>query len=623
MLIATAGHVDHGKTTLVRALTGVETDRLPEEKSRGLTIDLGFAYHRTSDSTVLGFVDVPGHEKFVRNMLAGVGAIDVAMLVVAADDGPMPQTVEHLAILRLLKIQNLIVVVTRIDLVDKPQLESLNATVADLLKSSGWQKEVKIFQVNAPDNVGVDALRQCLLDLAEVNTPVDKGNHFRFAIDRAFTVTGTGTVVTGAVVCGQVDVGDELLLLPSAQATRIRSVHADGAGADGGRAGQRLAMNLVGVELDAVRRGNWLVGTDCDHVSDRIHVDLEVLESESRPLRHWTPVHVHSGTTTVSGRVVLSGSRSIAPGESALVELRLSHPMHLLFGDRFVIRDQSAKRTIGGGRVVHPFSLSRRNRQPLLQALSNDEHRAALAEVLDCMPDGFAFDEFRVARNLAIEELTASLGELSGKVIDGYMFSGHSSESTSAAITDSLQRLHLSHPTDIGPDENQLLVESGCHARPRLFASQLSSLLRQGIVIRDGARVRLADFKPELLSEQQALLERLSQILTPQATQPPSLSALAEAMGEDRLVLVEQLEPLVVGGHIARVAANRYFHPLALDALSVVARSLAETGERGTFDARSFRDAAGIGRNVSIDVLEYFDRIGITRRIGDSRSIRH
>lgn len=628
MLIATAGHVDHGKTTLIHALTGVDTDRLPEEKSRGLTIDLGFAYHREkveSDDNVeavLGFVDVPGHERFVRNMLAGVGSIDVAMLVVAADDGPMPQTIEHLAILGLLDIAQLVVAITRIDLVEPGQLQAVKDSVTALLGTSRWPQGVPIFEVNAPDNVGVNELRQWLLERSMASRRAHRGHHFRMAVDRIFTVAGSGTVVTGAVVCGDVAQGDELLLLPAAKPARIRSIHADGNSAESGQAGQRLALNLAGIERDAVKRGDWLVAPECDHLHDRIHVELNMLASESRALRHWTPVHVHSATDSVTARVALSGARAIAPAQVDFAELRLDRPMHLLFGDRFVIRDQSATRTIGGGTVLHPFGLHRSGRSELLQALSAPDHSTALAAVIATSTDGFSEDQFRLSRNIAKPHLREIQQELGCVVIDGYMFSGDSFETAKDSIVSCIDQAHSSRPTEIGVQEDRLRADSGHRATPRLFGAGLQALLRESLLVRDGIRLRRTEFKPALLSQQQALLERVTTVITSDSLQPPSLSALAQALNEDRLGLIEQLEPLVDGGHIARVANNRYFHPVAIDTLIEAAKKLASTSERGVFDARAFRDAAGIGRNVTIDVLEYFDRIGVTRRLGDSRSIR-
>ncbi len=628
MLIATAGHVDHGKTTLIRALTGVNTDRLPEEKSRGLTIDLGFAYHRATaapdsdNEAVLGFVDVPGHERFVRNMLAGVGAIDIAMLVVAADDGPMPQTVEHLAILGLLDVPDLVVAITRIDLVEPDQLKATKSALIALLEGTHWQQSVQIFEVNALTDTGIDDLRQCLLTRSAVSARRHRGHHFRLAVDRVFTVAGTGTVVTGAVVCGGVSPGDELLLLPAAKPARIRSIHADGRPADIGKAGQRLALNLAGIDRDGVNRGDWLVAPECEHMHDRIHVRLQVLGTESRALRHWTPVHVHCGTDSVTARIALSGARAVAPAQSDFAELRLDRPMHLLFGDRFVVRDQSATRTIGGGTVLHPFSMNRSARQLLLPALSAPEPGQALAALLDSNMDGFAIEQFRVSRNLAAAQLERILQQAGAVVVDGYLFSQQLLSKVESAIIECIDRFHEARPTDIGVEETQLRHDSGNRATPRLFGAVLQALLRDSQIVRDGVRLRRTDFKPALLPAQQGLLERVVAVLGPQALQPPSLSALAQALDEDRLGLVEQLEPLVNGGHIARVAANRYFHPAAIDALSELAKTLASESERGVFDARAFRDAAGIGRNVTIDVLEYLDRIGVTRRLGDGRSIR-
>jgi len=622
VLVATAGHVDHGKTTLVRALTGVETDRLPDEKRRGLTIDLGFAYHRDASGSVLGFVDVPGHERFVRNMLAGVGAIDVAMLVVAADDGPMPQTHEHLAILELLEIEQLIIVVTRIDLVERAQLDAVRASVTRLLASTRWKEATRIFEVNAPAGEGIDVLRQYLLDAVEQRERHVGNGYFRLAIDRAFTVTGSGTVVTGAVVCGEVRTGDELNLLPSGTGTRIRSIHADGQNAERGQTGQRLALNIAGIERDAVRRGDWLVAPQCQHISARIHVEFDLLDTEPRSLRHWTPVHFHAGTASVPARVALTGARRIEKGTRAFAELRLEEPQHVLFGDRFVLRDQSASRTIGGGRVLHPFALERAGRESTLLALAQRDHSHALAQLLQISDDGFPTDAFRIGRNLSESDLEALLNQNKATSLDGFMYAEAMRELTMTAINEQLLAFHADRPTETGVEESELRMVIGYRRRTRLFAVALADLLRTGKVLREGSRLRLTDFTPTLLPDQQKLLDRVVRVLTPQTTQPPSLSGLAESLGEERLSLADQLAALVDGGHLVRVATNRYYHPLALDTLIDIAQKLAASSDRGVFNVRAFRDSAGIGRNVSIEVLEHFDRIGVTRRIGDGRSIR-
>jgi len=301
MLIATAGHVDHGKTTLVNALTGVDTDRLPEEKSRGLTIDLGFAYAPGPSGQRFGFVDVPGHEKFVRNMAAGVGAIDVALLVVAADDGVMPQTREHVAILDLFGVCQCVVAITRSDLVGDNEIASVSAEVAELLEGTSLAG-ADIIPVSAPSGLGLDALTQALGQISGRVVEDAARQRFRLSIDRSFTVRGAGTVVTGAIFSGGVSVGDAVRLLPSGRETRVRSLHADGVETDQAHCGQRAALNITGIETTEASRGSWLVDPGIDVVSGCVDVAVRVLDTEPRSLRHWTPVHVHAGAGSTTGR---------------------------------------------------------------------------------------------------------------------------------------------------------------------------------------------------------------------------------------------------------------------------------------------------------------------------------
>ncbi len=365
MIVATAGHVDHGKTALVRALTGVDTDRLPEEKKRGLTIDLGFAYHSLDPDHVLGFVDVPGHERFVRNMLAGVGAVDLALVVVAADDGVMPQTREHTAILDLLGVDVCIAVVSKADKVGAARAAEVGAEIDTLLSTTGM-RGAEVHQVSALSGTGMDALAAALRERALRHAARAANGRFRLCIDRAFTLKGAGLVVTGTVHAGTAGAGERLVVTPGGQEARIRGIHAQDRPAECARTGERCALNLAGRDLgpETIGRGDWVVDRTLHAPSDRIDVRLRVLSAETRALRHWTPVHVHLAASHSTARIAVLGAGSIVPGDSGRVQIVLDRPLHALAGDRIVIRDQSATRTMGGGTVIDPFSPRRGRARP-------------------------------------------------------------------------------------------------------------------------------------------------------------------------------------------------------------------------------------------------------------------
>jgi selenocysteine-specific elongation factor len=351
MIIGTAGHIDHGKTALVRALTGVDTDRLKEEKARGITIDLGFAYLPTPDGGTLGFIDVPGHEKFVHNMLAGASGIDFVLLAIAADDGVMPQTREHLAIVDLLGVEHGLVALTKADLADAGRRAELHAEIGALLAATRLAT-IDVVPVSAITGEGVDAVRERLFAAARDHGRRTGPGRFRLAVDRSFTLAGAGTVVTGTVLSGRVAVGDRLTVSPSGLMARLRSIHAQNMPSDQGLAGDRCALNLSGegITKDAIHRGDVVLDPDLHAPTDRIDATLRLLSSESRPVTQWMPVRLHHAATEVGARIVLIGDEPIAPGGEGLVQLVLDRPIAAAARDRFVLRDTSAQRTIGGGR---------------------------------------------------------------------------------------------------------------------------------------------------------------------------------------------------------------------------------------------------------------------------------
>ncbi|HTC06484.1 MAG TPA: selenocysteine-specific translation elongation factor, partial [Xanthobacteraceae bacterium] len=407
MIVGTAGHIDHGKTSLVRALTGVDTDRLKEEKARGISIDLGFAYLPAPDGTVLGFVDVPGHEKFVHNMLAGATGIDFVLLVIAADDGVMPQTREHLAIVDLLGITRGVVALTKIDLAAPSQLAKVIDDIGQLLQGTGLEG-ADVVPISTVTNNGIDALRQRLFDAAHTIRARATAARFRLAVDRSFTLAGAGTVVTGTVLSGAAATGDHVTISPSGLVARVRSLHAQNRPTERGAAGQRCALNLAGdgISKDAIARGQVVLDPDLHAPTDRIDASLRLLATEQKPVTQWMPARLHHAATEVGARIVLLGDAAVAPGGEALVQLVLERPIAAAAGDRFVLRDTTAQRTIGGGKFLDLRAPSRKRRTPerlaQLRAHMIEDPARAFAALLETAPHYVDLTAF--ARDRALSE---------------------------------------------------------------------------------------------------------------------------------------------------------------------------------------------------------------------------
>ncbi len=599
MIVATAGHVDHGKTSLVKALTGVDADRLPEEKKRGMTIDLGFAYLGK-----LGFVDVPGHERFVHNMLAGVSGIDFALLVVAADDGPMPQTREHLAILDLLGVTRGAVALTKVDRVPPERAAEVAAEVQGLLASTTLAG-APLFPLSSITGLGVEALKDHLHRTAEAIGERKIAGNFRLSVDRCFSIAGAGLVVTGTAMSGEIAVGSEVRALIAGVSARVRSIHAQNAKAERGRAGERLALNLAGMEKKgAIERGDWIVAGAVPPPAARIDARLRVLKEESKPLAHWTPVHVHLGAADVTGRIAILQQDSIAPGTSGLVQLVLERPIGALRGDRFIVRDQSSRRTLGGGRVIDVFPPARGRAKPerlaWLEAMELEDDAAALEALLARSPLGVDLARFTANRNLP--------------AMSGRRFSEAHRRALRDKALAALSAWHARAPDAAGPPEEQVLRQLRL-ALPS-GAELIEELVREGRIVREGASLRLAAHRRQSNPADEALWRRLEPLLAAAKLRPPSLAELSAACVMEPRKLEAALSRLAQQGRVVRVSKTRFFLPGALHQLQEMAR--AEARASGAITAAAFRDRSGIGRNLAIEVLEYFDRIRFTRRAGEA-----
>ena len=631
MIVATAGHVDHGKTALVRALTGVDTDRLPEEKMRGLTIDLGFAYHPLDANHVLGFVDVPGHERFVRNMLAGVGSIDLALVVVAADDGVMPQTREHTAILDLLGVSECIAVVSKVDKVDAARADEVNAEVDTLLAATGM-RGAEVHRVSALSGAGVEPLAAALRERALGLAARAADGRFRLCVDRAFMLRGAGLVVTGTVHAGVAATGERLVVTPGGHEARIRGIHAQDRPAGHARAGQRCALNLAGrdIESGAIVRGDWIVDRALHAPTDRIDVRLHVLPGEPRAVRHWTPVHAHLAAAHSTARVAVLGAGSIAPGESGRVQIVLDRPMHALAGDRIVIRDQSATRTMGGGAVVDPFSPKRGRARPArlawLDAIGTGGPERAVARAIETTDTGVDTGWIRRAFGVTDPEMARILDAAGAvRVPDtggDRCFSAAHWAGLQAEVLAFLETFHRERPRLHGANANDIRLGVARRVDRGVVEHALAALLREGAVARRGVTVRLPEHRVTLGTNDERAWPRVARALDPAKGSPPSLRQAAEQLKIDEAELGALLRRATNAGLVVPVTRTRFVPLGAVSALAAHAESLADGLPEGRFTAAEYKNHAGIGRNFAIELLEFFDRSGFTERLGDRRRVR-
>jgi len=627
MIIGTAGHIDHGKTALVKALTGVDADRLKEEKARGITVDLGYAYTPLANGDILGFVDVPGHEKLVHNMLAGATGIDFVLLVVAADDGPMPQTREHLAILEMLGLNRGAVALTKIDAVAPERAAAARAEIAALLNGTPLQ-DAPVFAVSSISGEGVPALRAHLEDIAAIMPPRPRQGHFRLAIDRVFTLAGTGTVVTGTVFSGEVQVNDKLLVSPAGLEVRVRGIHAQNRPAQSGVSGQRCALNLAGAKADKehIRRGDWVLNAAIHHPVQRVDVRLRLLATEEKPLRHWTPVHFHLGAADIPARVALLEGDALEPGQAMLAQLVTDRPICAVHGDRFVLRDQSATRSLGGGMVLDTDAPARNRRKPerlaFLHALERADAAAALAVLLDQSALGVDLAQFSRNRNLRMDELPALLDaqyRVRNADIDWACSPAHW-QTLKQSLPARLGELHQREIDSLGPDRERLR-RIALPLLPRaVFRAALDELLQSGAIHQTGAWLHLPEHKVRLSEQEERLWAAVRPLLDAAPFQPPRVRDIARALPAEENQVRLLLKRVTRTGETCQVAHDHFFTRDAVDDLGGIVREIAQAD--GSAQAAAFRDRIGTGRKLAIQILEYFDRIGYTRRTGDAHRLR-
>ena len=631
MIVGTAGHIDHGKSALVRALTGVATDRLKEEKARGISIDLGFAYLPTADGSIIGFVDVPGHEKFVRNMLAGATGIDFVLLVVAADDGIMLQTREHLAILDLLGIPRGLVALTKTDLVPPERVLAVADDIRHALQATSLSS-AEIFPVSSVTGKGMEELRTSLLAEAGAFQTRTAQGRFRLAVDRCFTLTGAGTVVTGPVLSGRVSVGDTVVVSPDGLRARVRSIHAQNTPAEVGSAGERCALNLAGdgVGRSAIARGDVVLDPALHAPAERIDATFRLLASETRPLAHWTPVHLHHAAAEVGARAALLEDEPIAPGAEGRIQLVLDRPIAAAVGDRFILRDTSGSRTIGGGRFVDLRGPHRRRRTPArleqLAALGLDDPKASIAAQLDRWPLFVDLTAFKRDRALSDEQAKAALdGVPHVRVLAGLKLIAVS-PTTWKHLLDSgrgaLEGFHKAHPELPGLAAPRLAAALEPRLPTPIATAVVRAMVEAGALVSEGGTIRTPEHQFGLDPNDQHLWESICPLLSGEERfRPPRASEIAALLNAPEAEVRRVLKALARRKDVVEVAPDHFFRRETVEEMAAITADVARGQSDGQFAAAQLRDRLNNGRKVAIQVLEYFDRRGLTLRRGDLRRI--
>ena len=606
MIIATAGHVDHGKTTLLQAITGVNADRLPEEKKRGMTIDLGYAYWPQPDGRVLGFIDVPGHEKFLSNMLAGVGGIDHALLVVACDDGVMAQTREHLAILQLTGNPQLTVALTKADRVDATRINEVREAVQATLREYGFT-DAALFETVATEGRGIDALRH---HLQQLSSREHASHHrFRLAIDRAFTVKGAGLVVTGTALSGEVKVGDTVWLTGINKPMRVRGLHAQNQPVDHAHAGQRIALNIAGdAEKAQLNRGDWLLSEAPPEPSERVIVSLQT----HIPLSQWQPLHIHHAASHITGRVSLL--------ENDLAELVFDTPLWLADNDRLVLRDISARETLAGARVVTLNPPRRGKRKPeylqWLSALAQASNDKAALEV-HLERGAVNLTDFAWARQLSNEGLLPLTQQ------PGFIQAGNNLLNAPVAacwqrkVLNTLATYHEQHQDEPGPGRERLRRMALPMEDDALVLLLIENMRESGVIKSHHGWLHLPDHKAGFTAEQEAIWQKAAPLF---GDEPWWVRDLARETNTDEQVMRQVLRHAAQQGLIVAIVKDRYYRNDRIVAFASLIRELDQA--RGFTCAADFRDRLNVGRKLAIQILEYFNRIGFTRRRGNDHLLR-
>ena len=632
VIMGTAGHIDHGKTSLIRALTGIDCDRLGEEKRRGITIELGFAYVDLPGGERMGIVDMPGHERFVRTMVAGASGIDFVMLVISADEGVMPQTREHLEICTLLGVRHGIVALTKIDMVDADMLELATEDVREFLKGT-FLEGAPIFPVSSVTGEGLDALRAAIAEQSR-RQPRRRSDLFRLPVDRVFSLKGHGTVVTGTLVSGSAACGDEVELLPSGRRSHIRSIQSHGEGQEKAEAGHRISLNLHGLSVEDISRGDVVTHVGTMKNSRRWIVELTCLASSPRGLRHRGEIHFHHSARELAARLYFYDRDRLEPGDTALVEVHFSEPVAGVFADRCIVRAFSPLRTVAGGSILYPLDTAPRRShideamQKRLLSLPDADAETRIAVQLELAGRfGATLSDLSILTDLGGRQLEKQIQAMSGK---GGAFCWDKDakcwispvclERLMERALAATEAFHRKNPLEHGMAKGVILAGMGAGVPPKLAHYVLERLLRSGRLMAEGELLRLPEHKVSLADDQQALKEALLKAHLATPLMPPNHTELFAELG----ISARQAQPifkiLVGEGALVKIKEDLYYLSSVMEELRQKVRDfLASHAEITPGD---FRDISGISRKNGIALLEHFDKEQLTMRVGDKRVLR-
>ncbi len=629
IVLGTAGHIDHGKTSLIKALTGIDTDRLKEEKERGITIELGFAHLELPGGKLLGIVDVPGHEKFIKNMVAGATGIDLVALVIAADEGVMPQTREHLDICELLKIQHGLIIMTKIDMVDSDWLELVREDITEYMAAT-FLADSPIVEVSSVTGEGLKELIQILDKLVQDIPERDLGHFFRLPIDRVFSMKGFGTVITGTTISGKIRTGDEITIYPLGINSKIRGLQVHNREVNEIRAGLRTAVNLQGIERAKVQRGNILASRDSLRTTYMVDVSLDLLSSASRKLKNRAKVRFHSGTSEIISTVVLLDRDELEPGETCFAQIRLNEPTALLRDDRYVLRSYSPVRTIGGGRTLNALPRKKKRFSEAVLSEMKLLFTGDLNEIIEYFVSSGRFrgveqKELPFLTNTGKKRLDEALKVLKAQqriiLYDkerGVVIHADFLKKARDEILDTLTRYHKKFPLKEGLVKEELRSRTAGADNAKLFNHLVLQLAREGIIVQNKEIVRLKDHQVTLAQDQEEIRRELEKIYTKSGLQPPYFQEIKEKFPGN--TGAEVLEVMVKEGDILKVKEDLYFHRKAIDGIK--SELIAFLKNNGEITTPQFKEMTGASRKYTIPLIEYFDRTQVTVRVGDTRVLR-
>ncbi len=629
IILGTAGHIDHGKTTLIKALTGIDTDRLKEEKERGITIELGFAHMELPGGQLVGIVDVPGHEKFVKNMVAGATGIDLVALVIAADEGVMPQTREHLEICQLLNIKEGLVVLTKMDMVDSDWLELVREDVADFL-SETFLADAPIVEVSAVSGEGLPELKKVLEDLAMRVPDREKGNFFRLPIDRVFSMKGFGTVITGTTLSGRIETGAEVTIYPGIISSRIRGIQVHNKEVEQVQAGQRTAINLQGLEKVQIERGDVLAAKDSLRATYMVDVHLDLLHSTPKILKNRAKVRFHTGTSEILSNAILLDRDELKPGESCFAQIRLEKPTTILPRDRYVLRSYSPVRAIGGGEILNAYpQKKKRFSEAVLSEMkilsSGNLEQITEQFVRNGRFQGVGQGELPFLTNAGKKKLDELLKTLMAQKRvaqydkeQGILIHTEFLEKAREEIVKTVTQYHEDFPLKVGLQKEELRSQTIGSPNQKLFNSIINQLTREGVIVQDKEVLRLKGHKVTLAQDQEKTRHQIEEIYLKGRLKPPYFRELKDKLSGDSAS--EVLQVMVKDGLLIKVKEDLYFHNNAIEDLKK--KLVAFLKDSGEIDTPQFKEMTGVSRKYAIPLIEYFDKTQITVRVGDSRVLR-